>query len=218
MLDGVSLLVKPGEVVALLGHNGAGKSTLLKAVSGLLPTWSGEIRLDGQRLEGVTPGRLRRAGLAFVPQGNRVFTELTVAENLAMGALILPTGTERRAALDRLLKILPGLDPLLKRRAGTLSGGEKQMAALGVGLICSPRLLLLDEPSLGLAPNRVPEILSLVRRLTEGGIVSAVLAEQRVREALRVADQAVVLRNGRVTFSGPAGELRDEAKLQAVFL
>ena len=160
VLNGVSLEVTPGEIVALIGHNGAGKSTLLKTLFGMLPVWAGSIELDGKRLGVFSPRELLRAGVAYVPQGNRVFSDLTVGENLEMGGVTLSDRAGLREGMDRVFGLFPALKPHLRQPARTLSGGEKQMLALANVLILSPRLLFLDEPSLGLAPRLVNEALA----------------------------------------------------------
>lgn len=218
VVNGVSVVVAKGEVVALIGHNGAGKSTLLRAVFGMLPVWSGEIRLDGRVLDRAKPRSLLRVGVAYVPQGNRVFAEMCVRENLEMGGVTLQKKQQVKEGIERALALFPALAPLLKRRAGTLSGGEKQMLALSMGLMTSPRLLLLDEPSLGLAPGLVTTALGHIRQLNERDGVSILIVEQKVRQVLNVADRVVVLRNGGVTFTGRATELQDDTKLREVYL
>lgn len=218
VLNGVSLDVAPGEIVALIGHNGAGKSTLLKTIFGLLPLWQGQVVLDGMLLNAHTPRELLRMGVAYVPQGNRVFTGLTVRENLEMGGVTVSDRTRLNEGIEQSLMQFPALRPRLRQRAGTLSGGEKQMLALANALVISPRLLLMDEPSLGLAPLAVAEALDYVRQLNRDSGVTVLIVEQKVREALRIAGRVYVLRNGRVSFSGPAGALADDAKLREVYL
>ncbi len=218
VVNGVNLSVATREIVALIGHNGAGKSTLLKAIFGILPVWSGEVRFDGRVLDGAKPRGLLRAGIAYIPQGNRVFIDLSVRENLEMGGVTLSVGPEAKEGIKRALALFPTLTSLLRRRAGTLSGGEKQMLALAMGLITAPRLLLLDEPSLGLAPGRVSQALAHIRDLNESGGVSILIVEQKVREVLKIAHRVVVLRNGEVSFTGGAAELHDDAQLREVYL
>lgn len=218
VLNGVSLDVAFGEIVALIGHNGAGKSTLLKAVFGLLPLWQGQVTLDGKPLNSHTPRELLRTGVAYVPQGNRVFTDLTVRENLEMGGVTVSDKTRLNEGIDRALTLFPALRPRLRQRAGTLSGGEKQMLALANALVVSPRLLLLDEPSLGLAPQAVAVALSYIRQINRDSGVTFLIVEQKVREALKIARRVYVLRNGLVSFSGPTDALADDAKLREVYL
>jgi len=218
VVNGVSLDIANGEIVALIGHNGAGKSTLVKAIFGMLPVWSGEVRFDGRVLDGAKPRELLRAGVAYVPQGNRVFTDMSVCENLEMGGVTSLKRQQVKAGLDRAVALFPALGPMLKRRAGTLSGGEKQMLALSMGLMTSPRLLLLDEPSLGLAPGLVTTAFAHIRQLNLRDGVSILIVEQKVREVLKIADRAVVLRNGTVSFSGFATKLSDDTRLREVYL
>lgn len=218
VVSSVSLAVVKGEIIALIGHNGAGKSTLLKAIFGILPVWSGEVRLDGRTLDGAKPRELLGMGVAYVPQGNRVFTDMSVRENLEMGGVTLQRKQQVKDGIERALTLFPALMPLLKRRAGSLSGGEKQMLALSMGLMTSPRLLLLDEPSLGLAPGLVTSALGHIKGLNERAGVSVLIVEQKVREVLKIAHRVVVLRNGRVSFTGNAAELHDDSKLREVYL
>ena len=218
VLNGVTLEVASGEIVALIGHNGAGKSTLLKAMFGLIPIWSGEIHMNGQTWKKPVPRDLLRFGIAYVPQGNRVFTDLTVQENLEMGGVTLANKTALGAGMERVFTLFPTLRARLRQQAGTLSGGEKQMLALANALILSPRVLLLDEPSLGLAPPLVSEALERIRQISAESGVTVLIVEQKVREVLKISHRVYVLRNGQVSFTGPAEELKDDAKLRAVYL
>jgi ABC-type branched-subunit amino acid transport system ATPase component len=218
ILNGVSLEVASKEIVALIGHNGAGKSTLLKAIFGLLPIWLGQVSLDGDKLQGRQPRELIRAGMAYVPQGNRVFIDLTVGENLEMGGVTLSSKSELKEGLERVFALFPALMNRLGQRAASLSGGEKQMLALANALILSPRILLLDEPSLGLAPQLVTEALGRIRQINRDSGVTVLIVEQKVREVLKVAHRVYVLRNGLVSFSGPTDALGDDAKLREVYL
>jgi branched-chain amino acid transport system ATP-binding protein len=218
VLTGVTLEVARGEIVALIGHNGAGKSTLLKALFGMIPIWQGQVFFDGQPCHTPKPRELLRAGICYVPQGNRVFTDLTVVENLEMGGITLPSKEKLKEGMERVFSLFPALKERLKQRAATLSGGEKQMLALGNALILSPRLLLLDEPSLGLAPPLVSEALARIQQISRDSGVTVLIVEQKVREVLKIADRVYVLRNGRVSFTGGAEELKDDAKLRAVYL
>jgi branched-chain amino acid transport system ATP-binding protein len=218
IINGVSLSVGVGKIVALIGHNGAGKSTLLKSVFGLIPIWSGEVRFNGALWPEPAPRALLRAGVAYVPQGNRVFTDLTVHENLEIGGVTLPNKQSVKDGIERVFTLFPTLKDRLKQRAGTLSGGEKQMLSLGNALILSPKMLLLDEPSLGLASPLVSEALKRIKQINQDFGVTVLIVEQKVREVLKIADRAVVLRTGRVSFSGLSQELHDDAKLKDVFL
>lgn len=218
VLNGVSLRVGRREIVALIGHNGAGKSTLLKAIFGLIPLWQGKVIYDGAQLTTSIPRQLLLSGISYVPQGNRVFTDLTVSENLEASALSLIDPKYLKERINRVLSLFPMLKTRLRDRAGYLSGGQKQMLALANALIHSPRLLLLDEPSLGLAPRLVSSVLDFIRRLCSDSGVSVLIAEQKVRNVLRIAQSAYVLKNGSVSFSGPASSLEDPNKLREVYL
>jgi len=218
VVNGVSLEIAPGEIVALIGHNGAGKSTLLKAIFGLLPIWHGQVAFDGKDFHPPNPRDLLSAGVAYVPQGNRVFTDLTVRENLEMGGVTLSNKAQLKERQERVFVLFPRLAGRLRQRAGTLSGGEKQMLALANALILSPRLLLLDEPSLGLAPPLVTEALARIEQINRDSGVTVLIIEQKVREVLRIAHRVYVLRNGLVSFSGAADALRDEKTLRNVYL
>jgi branched-chain amino acid transport system ATP-binding protein len=213
-----TLHVNPGEIVALIGHNGAGKSTLLKAIFGLLPAWEGHISIDGSTLRSPKPRQLLHAGVAYVPQGNRVFPDLTVRENLEMGGVTLPSKAELDTGIERVLNLFPNLKTRLRQKARTLSGGEKQMLALASMLMLSPRLLLLDEPSLGLAPPLTLRALDLIAQISHESNRSILIVEQKVREVLKIAQRVYVLRNGHVSFSGTSDLLLDEAKLREIYL
>lgn len=218
VVNWVSIGVAIGEIVTLIGHNGAGKSTLLKAVFGLIPVWEGQVVFDGEVLRTLNPRALLRLGVAYVPQGNRVFTDLTVRENLEMGGVTLPNRARLNEGIERVFMLFPSLKGKLKQRAGTLSGGEKQMLALSNALILSPRLVLLDEPSLGLAPPLVAEALGRIQQISRDSQMTVLIVEQKVREVLRIAQRVYVLRNGQVSFSGEVAELSDDAKLRKVYL
>ncbi len=214
-LAGVDLDVGGGEVVALLGANGAGKSTLVRAVMGLVWARAGAIRLDGRDLAAAAPERRARAGIGYVPEGRRVFPGMTVADNI----LVACRGDRRtRAArLDRAFALFPAL---ARRRAALgwqLSGGEQQMLAIARALAAEPRLLLLDEPSLGLAPSLVADLLARVREIAASG-TAVLLAEQNAARALEVADRAAVLRLGRIVVEGPAERLAGDPAVRAAFL
>jgi len=212
VLRGVDLQVHTGEIVALLGSNGAGKSTLNNTVCGLVPASGGQVRLDGADITQAHYRDVVRAGLIQVPEGRRVFPNLTVLENLELGAFT--RGRERRAPnLERVFGIFPRLAERRTQRAGTMSGGEQQMLAIGRGLMAEPRLLILDEPSLGLSPMLVEEMFALIQRLHADGL-AVLLVEQNVGQSLEIAQRAYVLENGLVRFAGtPAGLLAsDELK------
>ena len=205
-IEDVDLVVRQGEMVALLGANGAGKSTFLRAVSGMIRPWRGAVLLDGEDVTGRASDRMVRLGMAHVPEGRRILATLTVEENLRLGAF-----TRRRSGTveDDLEQVLVRFERLRDRRsqkAGTLSGGEQQMLAIGRALMSRPTLLLLDEPSLGLSPKLVGEVFELVRGLAADGL-TVCLVEQNVKQALSAADRAYVLTTGSITTSGSAAEL-----------
>ena len=194
------------------------KSTLLKAIFGLIRVWSGQVYLDGQAQAMLVPRELLRAGVAYVPQGNRVFADLTVYENLEMGGVTLPSKERLGEGMEPVFGLFPTLKDRLKQRAETLSGGEKQMVALANALILSPRVLLLDEPSLGLAPPLLSAALGQIQQISRESGMTVLIVEQKVREVLKIAQRVYVVRDGRVSFSGPAEALNDEAKLREVYL
>lgn len=194
----VSLRVDAGEIVALMGHNGAGKTTTLKAIAGLLPAWSGRVVLDGEPIDHVGSAVRVRRGLTLVPQEHFVFADLTVAENLELGAFSLADTKAVAGQRDRVLALLPILAERRSQLAGTLSGGEQRMLSLGMALMRKPRLLLLDEPSLGLAPLLVERIMQTVQDITRSDNLTVLLVEQNVRHALAIAGRVYVMRTGRV--------------------
>ena len=208
----VDLHVETGEVVALLGANGAGKSTTLLTISGLAELQGGAVRLDGGDLAGMSPSARARVGLGHVTEDRSLFTKLSTLENLRLG------GRGDLARLDDVLELLPALRPLLRRHSGSLSGGEQQMLALGRALMGRPKVLLVDELSLGLAPLIVRRLLVNLRQLADGGL-AVLMVEQHVQQALRVADRVIVLARGRVSFTGAAGDLAgDRDRLTAAYL
>ncbi len=216
VLRGVSIDVAQGEIVALLGSNGAGKSTLNNNVSGLYRPFGGSVRFDGRDITGARPENIVDAGLIQVPEGRRVFPNLTVRENLELGGY--RRGRERRPQnLDRVCQIFPRLKERYGQYAGTLSGGEQQMLAIGRGLMAEPRLLILDEPSLGLSPLLVEEMFGLILTLHEAGL-AILLVEQNVVQSLEIADRAYVIENGAITLSGAAAELIKNPELRASYL
>jgi len=216
VLRGVDLQVRAGETVALLGSNGAGKSTLNNTVSALVPAWSGRVVFDGADLTRARSREVVRAGLIQVPEGRRVFPNLSVRDNLELGSYA--RGRERRAAnLAKVFEVFPKLRDRERQRAGTLSGGEQQMLAIGRGLMAEPKLLILDEPSLGLSPLLVEEMFALIGRLHEQGL-AVLLVEQNVGQSLAVADRAYVLENGAVRFGGTPDELLRSPELKRAYL
>ena len=220
-LRDVSLDVRAGELVALIGANGAGKSTLLRTIAGLMAPTAGRVSLEGRDVTGQPPEAILRAGIALVPERRRVFADLTVLDNLELGGYALPRGGDFRRRLDAGVDDAYRLFPVLRRRreqlAGTLSGGEQQMLAIGRALMSRPRLLLCDEPSLGLAPLIVQEIMRLLAALREAG-TTILLVEQNARMALRAADRAYVLETGSVVLVGSGAELLDNDELKAAYL
>jgi branched-chain amino acid transport system ATP-binding protein len=213
VVRGLSLTVHAGEVVALLGANGAGKTTTLRAISGLVKVVSGSIRLEGRDLAGVSPSARAQAGIAHVPEGRGIFFGLTVSEHFGIG--VRPSAAD----IEEVLAYFPALRDLQSRRAGLLSGGEQQMLAIACALIHKPKLLLLDELSLGLAPVIVERLLPVVREFADARNTAVVLVEQHVRLGLEIADRAYVLAHGDLTTSGTADELRDDSdRLVASYL
>jgi branched-chain amino acid transport system ATP-binding protein len=217
VLFGATLSVREREIVALIGPNGAGKSTVLKAVCGLIPAWKGEIRFGGTAINGSTPAKNVARGITFAPQGNRVFDELTVLENLEVGGFQLP----KRELKGRIEEVF-GLFPVLKERArhvaGRLSGGEQQMLAVAWALVPRPKLLMLDEPALGLAPNLVTTVLEKVSEINREAGVAVLIVEQKVREVLRIATRAYGLRLGRIALEGTRDDIFDGDTLKRLFL
>jgi branched-chain amino acid transport system ATP-binding protein len=216
VLHGVTFALQPGDVLALLGRNGAGKTTCISTINGFLNPKQGQIRLFGESIAGLGPERISHLGVGLVPQGRRIFPSLSVRENLTVARQRERT-TRRPWVLDQVFDMFPRLRERHGQLAGTLSGGEQQMLAIGRALMGNPRVLLLDEPSEGLAPLIVAEVGRTLRRLKEQG-QSIVLVEQNRQLALDIADQAVVLNTGRCVFSGSAAELRDNEELMAQHL
>ena len=215
-LRGVALAVEQGEIVALLGNNGAGKTTTLRSVSGLLRPRAGGVRFDGQSLDDVPPHEIVRRGIAHVPEGRRIFNRLTVRENLLMGAY-LRRDTSIERDLGRVFALFPRLEERLTQVAGTLSGGEQQMLAIGRALMANPRLLLLDEPSMGLAPVLVEQIFETIVDINRQG-TTILLVEQNAAMALSIAHRGYVLETGVVVLSGSAGELSENADVRRAYL
>ena len=213
ILHGVNFSLQPGGVLALLGRNGAGKTTCISTIIGFLRPRHGDISLFGEQIEGLSPERISRLGIGLVPQGRRIFPSLTVRENLVVAQQREST-TSKPWNVDRIYDMFPRLRERHAQFAGTLSGGEQQMLAIGRALMGNPRVLLLDEPSEGLAPLIVAEVGRTIRRLKEEG-QSIVLVEQNRQLALDVADQAVILNTGRCVFTGPAGDVSNNEELIA---
>jgi len=216
VLRGIDLTIEAGEIVAVLGSNGAGKSTLNNALSGILRPSSGTIRFLDTEISGASSVAIVRLGLIQVPEGRRVFPNLSVRENLELGSYC--RGRANRAQnLARVTKIFPRLHERMSQFAGTLSGGEQQMLAIGRGLMAEPRLLILDEPSLGLSPLLVEEMFELIARIRDGG-VAVLLVEQNVVQSLGIADRAYVLEHGRFALAGAAGALMADPRLRQTYL
>jgi branched-chain amino acid transport system ATP-binding protein len=217
-LKGVSLSVNEGETVALIGANGAGKSSILRAITGLRKIKSGEIYYNGKRIDGANPAELVRSGIAMVPEGRRVFPYMTVKDNLLMGAFT----RNDKADIARTLEMVLGRFPRLKERysqaAGTMSGGEQQMMVIGRALMAKPKLLLLDEPSLGVAPKLVQDIARSIVAINRDEKVSVLLVEQNSRMALRISQRAYALTTGSIALSGQSDELLKDDRVRALYL
>ena len=216
-LRGVSMNVPDGSVVTIIGANGAGKSTLLRAISGLEPLSGGEIRFDGRRIDGTPPEQVVARGVAQVPEGRRIFPDLTVLENLLTGAYLRRDREEVARDLDGVFEHFPRLKERRRQWAKTLSGGEQQMLAIGRALMSNPRLLLLDEPTIGLSPVLVQEMARIIREIHERG-VPVVLVEQNAELALTIADYAYVLEIGSVALHGPAADLHENEHVRRAYL
>ncbi len=216
ILRGVSLDVKAGEVVAVLGANGVGKTTLNRAISGLLRANSGTITFEGERIEALPPPEIVARGLIHVPEGRKIFPTMSVRENLELGAY-KRARARRDVNLEKAFATFPRLKERERQLAGTLSGGEQQMLAIGRGLMGEPRLLILDEPSLGLSPLLVEELFALIARIAADGL-AVMLVEQNVVQSLELARRAYVLANGAVVLSGPASELMRDPELEKTYL
>jgi branched-chain amino acid transport system ATP-binding protein len=214
---GVSLDVKAGEIVALLGSNGAGKSTTVKAIAGAIRPQSGRVRFDGEALEGRPSHAVVRRGITLVPEGRLVFPQMTVTENLQMGAHTRSDPAEVAETQARVFEIFPRLAERRAQLAGSMSGGEQQMLAIARGLMAKPRLMILDEPSLGLMPILIQDLFRLVQRIAKGG-VSILLVEQNLHQSLRIADRGYVMEKGKVVLSGTGSELLANEFVQRAFL
>jgi branched-chain amino acid transport system ATP-binding protein len=215
-VKGISFHVQQGEILALVGANGAGKTTTLRALSGMLP-YEGSVDLQGRDLRGLTPDRILRLGLSHVPEGRGIFGGLTVMENLQLGAWIQSDKAARTRDLDMVMDIFPRLRERATQLAGTLSGGEQQMLAVGRALMSEAKILILDEPSMGLAPKLVQEIFSVLRHLNEKG-TTILLVEQNANMALRLAHRACLLETGNLVLEGPASELLTNPRVREAYL
>jgi branched-chain amino acid transport system ATP-binding protein len=216
-VKGISLEVQRGEIVTLIGANGAGKTSTLKAIVGLVPPHSGDVRLFGEPLRGVATHRIASKGVALVPEGRAIFGNLTVSENLELGAFLKREPALLAERLAKVLSLFPRLSERMAQEAGTLSGGEQQMLAIGRALMSEPRLLLLDEPSLGLAPKLVEQIFEAIVQIARGGL-TILLVEQNTRLALETASRAYVLVTGELALSGSCAELREDPRIKGAYL
>jgi branched-chain amino acid transport system ATP-binding protein len=216
-LEGVSLTVEEGEIVTLIGANGAGKTTTLRAISGLVKPASGTIRFDGRDLSKTSANEIVRAGISHSPEGRRVFPRMSVRETLELGAYTRTAKAEIAEDMERVLEIFPRLKERYEQKAGTMSGGEQQMLAIARAMMSRPRVLLLDEPSLGLSPKLVQTIFAVIRDINARG-TTILLIEQNARQALAVATRGYVLEVGRIAHSGPAGELAASEAVRAAYL
>jgi len=216
-VKGVSLEVREGELVSLIGSNGAGKTTTMKAITGLLPLGAGRIELAGHPISGQGPWDLVQQGLAMVPEGRGVFTRMTIVENLQMGAYIRNDNAAIAEDIERVFVTFPRLKERRHQLAGTMSGGEQQMLAMGRALMSRPQVLLLDEPSMGLAPLMVDKIFEVIQDVSSQG-VTILLVEQNASRALQVADRGYVMESGLITLSGDAANLRNDPKVREAYL
>ncbi|MDR1246679.1 MAG: ABC transporter ATP-binding protein [Clostridiales Family XIII bacterium] len=218
ILHGLDMSVDEGEIVVVVGSNGAGKSTLMRAISGLIRPSSGLIELDGEHIQGAPPYEIMRKGVSLVPEGRMLFHDMTVLENIQLGAYHYRKDSVRiRKNMDRVFGLFPALDKYRDRRSSTLSGGEQQMLSIGRGLMSEPRMLMLDELSLGLAKSVIDMLLKIVKQLNGGGM-SILMVEQNVRQALKIADRAYVLDNGRMTLKGTGDELLSNEHVQKAYM
>jgi branched-chain amino acid transport system ATP-binding protein len=218
VLTGIDMALRANEVLCLIGHNGAGKSTLLKSLFGLVPHQAGRVLLDGHPLERPDPRRLTAAGISLVPEGRGVFPGLTVAETMKMGmwAASVPPA-ERAERLEWVVSVLPAIRLCYHRRAGVLSGGQQQMVSIGRALLSRPRCLLMDEPSIGLAPKLFQDLLRPIRELQQRLGLSILLVEQNVKEALKISDRVIVMKSGAIVREARPSELGDNAKLMELY-
>ena len=216
-LKGISFEVNQGEVIALIGANGAGKTTTLQTLTGIIPSKAGSIRFEGKDITKVPAHKIVEMGMAHVPEGRRVFADMTVYENLLMGAYTRKDKNEIAQSLANVYKRFPRLEERKNQRAGTLSGGEQQMLAMGRALMSKPRIILMDEPSMGLSPIFVNEIFNIIKEVSEGG-TTVLLVEQNAKKALSIADRAYVLETGNITLSGKAEDLLNDESVQKAYL
>ena len=216
-LKGISFEVEEGEVIALIGANGAGKTTTLRTITGLIEPAAGSIILNGQDITKTPADKIVAMGMAHVPEGRRVFPDMTVYQNLMLGAFTRKDPEEKQASIQNVYEHFPRLGERAKQLAGTLSGGEQQMLAMGRALMSKPKLLLMDEPSMGLSPILVAEIFSIIERVSSQG-TTVLLVEQNAQKALNIADRAYVLETGSIAMSGPAEQLRNDDSIRKAYL
>jgi branched-chain amino acid transport system ATP-binding protein len=217
VVSGVSLAVGRGELVGLVGGNGSGKSTILRAISGMIAPWSGRILFDGAAIGKVRPHEMAKKGLAHVPMGRQLFPNLSVDDNLMLGAYLPEARVRRKENLERVHALFPDLTRLAGTMASALSGGQQQMVAIARALMLGPTMLIMDEPSLGLSPLLVKEVMAAIRRVAETGL-PILLVEQNVRQVLNVADRAYVLENGRLVLDGPSKALQGDPMIRKAYL
>lgn len=213
----ISLKIEEGEIVTLIGANGAGKSTTLKSISGLEKCEAGEIKFRGENIHSLTPTNIVKLGISYVPEGRRIFSKMTVMENLEMGAYTRKDKKGVKEDFEKKFSLFPRLKERKEQIAGTLSGGEQQMLAIGRGLMSRPQLLLLDEPSMGLAPIIVKEIFSIIENINKEGI-SILLVEQNANMALKVSDRAYIIRNGEIELEGKSKEMLEDERVKKAYL
>ena len=217
-LHGVDLHVDEGEIVTLIGSNGAGKTTTLRAISGLLPSRGGTVEFEGKRIDGLPAEQIVGLGIAHAPEGRRIFTNLTVLENLEMGAYLVRSRKKTAERLERVFSLFPRLEERKGQSGGTLSGGEQQMLAIGRALMAGPRLLLLDEPSLGIAPILVQEIFREIAHINRELGTTILLVEQNAHVALKLAHRGYVLETGRIVVEGEGAQLLDDPQVKEAYL
>ena len=217
VLWGVTFAVREGEIVTLIGANGAGKTTTLKTISGVVAAASGHIVFDGQRIDRLPPHKIAALGIAHVPEGRRLFPLMSIRENLELGAVSDEARRLRAESFEKVFALFPLLKERERQTAGTLSGGEQQMVAIARGLMARPRLIILDEPSLGLAPIVVKEMFDIIQTINREGI-TILLVEQNVQQSLKLADRAYVLENGRVVLEGAGSELLNDERVREAYL
>ncbi len=217
-LKGISLEIRSGEIITLIGANGAGKSTTLMSICGVVPPRSGEIRFRGESIHGMTPNRIVSLGVCQVPEGRHIFPQLTVQENLDLGAFLRSDKAEIKRDLDYVFSLFPILEERRHQPGGTLSGGEQQMLAMSRALMARPQLLLLDEPSMGLAPLIIRQIFEIIRKINQEQDTTIFLVEQNANQALRIAHRGYVIENGRITLTDSADRLLSNPEVQKAYL